>query len=91
MNKLTAALDDFTFRIEPEKKTIFDPIIEGVGSLSIKNASIKIRVECREEHIKKANREISIPVLQLQELEVSFAYLFTYFFSHIKYLNSDTF
>lgn len=71
MNQLTCFLDDFTYRLEPSKSnSIFDPVIEGVGTLAIKNASIKIRVECRKERISKLGEDLTIPVLQLQELEV---------------------
>ena len=36
----------------------------------LKNASIKLRIECRKERIKKFNEEFTVPVLQLQELHV---------------------
>jgi len=71
MNQLTCCLDDFTYRLEPAKSnSVFDPVFEGVGTLEIKNASIKIRVECRKERIDKLGEDVTIPVLQLQELEV---------------------
>ena len=71
MNQLTCCLDDFTYRLEPAtSNNIFDPALEGIGSLAIKNASIKIRIECRKERITKLGEEITVPVLQLQELEV---------------------
>lgn len=71
IKKLTCSLDDFNFRIEPlVQKTIFDPIFEGGGSLAIKNASIKLRIECRKERIQKLGEEVTVPVLQLQEHDV---------------------
>jgi len=71
MSQLTCCLDDFTYRIEPAKRmSMFDPVFEGIGTLSIKNASIKLRIECRKERIKKFDGEVTVPVLQLQELEV---------------------
>lgn len=71
INKLTSCLDDFTFRVEPAKQlTIFDPVFEGVGSLAIKNASIKLRIECRKERIHKLGEDVTVPVMQVQELQV---------------------
>lgn len=71
MNQLTCRLDDFNYRLEPVKsKSIFDPVFEGVGSLKIKNASIKIRVECRKERISKLGEDMTVPVLQVQELDI---------------------
>jgi len=71
INQLTCSLDDFTFRVEPAvRKTVFDPIFEGIGSLQIKNASIKLRIECRKERIQKLGEEITVPILQLQELDL---------------------
>jgi hypothetical protein len=71
MKELTCRLDDFTYRLEPStRNSIFDPVLEGVGSLTIKNASIKIRIECRKERIQKLGEDITVPVLQLQELEI---------------------
>jgi hypothetical protein len=71
MSQLTCCLDDFTYRLEPAKRiSMFDPVFEGIGTLSIKNASIKLRIECRKERIKKLDGEVTVPVLQLQELHV---------------------
>ena len=71
MSQLTCCLDDFTYRVEPSKRiSMIDPVFEGIGTLSIKNASIKLRIECRKERIKKFNEEFTVPVLQLQELHV---------------------
>jgi hypothetical protein len=74
MNNLTLQLDKFLFRIEKdEKRTIFDPVFEGCGMLSIQNISIKIRVECAKERSKKTgfgHPDVSTPILQLRELDV---------------------
>jgi hypothetical protein len=71
MDHLTCCLDDFTYRLEPSKSnSIFDPVFEGVGSLVVKNASIKIRIECRKERIRKLGEDVTVPVLQLQQLDV---------------------
>jgi len=71
MNELTCSLDDFTYRLEPvNRNSIFDPVLEGVGSLTIKNASLRIRIECRKERIEKLGEELIVPVLQVQELEI---------------------
>ena len=71
MNKLTCQLEEFLFRVEQkESSTIFDPVFEGLGSLTIKNLSIKLKVECKKEKIHKLGTEVSVPVLQLQELDI---------------------
>jgi hypothetical protein len=73
MTNLTLQLDKFLFRIEKdEKRTIFDPVFEGCGMLSIENISIKLRVECAKERSKKTGfgPDVSTPILQLRELDV---------------------
>jgi hypothetical protein len=71
MNQLTCCLDDFTYRLEPAtRNSIFDPVFEGVGTLAIKNASIRLRIECRKERINKLGQEVTVPILQLQELDI---------------------
>eukprot|EP00559_Dactyliosolen_fragilissimus_P009165 CAMPEP_0184872842 /NCGR_PEP_ID=MMETSP0580-20130426/41515_1 /TAXON_ID=1118495 /ORGANISM="Dactyliosolen fragilissimus" /LENGTH=968 /DNA_ID=CAMNT_0027375689 /DNA_START=1061 /DNA_END=3967 /DNA_ORIENTATION=- len=71
LNDLTCLLDEFSFRIEPIKQmSIFDPVFEGIGNLAIKNASIKLRIECRKERIHKLEEEVTVPVLQLKDFEV---------------------
>jgi len=71
MQGMTFLLDDFLFRVErKESKPLFDPVFEGRGNLSVKNVFIRLRVECRKERIAKMDAEITVPVLQLQELEV---------------------
>ena len=69
MKKLTLNLERFHFRIEKgERHTIFDPILEGQGTLHVRNISMKMRVECRKERISESE---TVPILQLQELDIS--------------------
>jgi hypothetical protein len=70
MKRLTVNLDKFRFRIEKVEKTIFDPVFEGWGTVSIQDVSIKLRVDCRKERLKKMGTEMTVPVLQCRELEV---------------------
>jgi hypothetical protein len=72
INKLTFHLDNFLFRIEKHenRRTIFDPVFEGSGSLLVRNVSIKLRVECVKEHVKKMGSQVAVPLLQLRELDV---------------------
>jgi hypothetical protein len=72
MKKLTLHLEKFQFRIEKHesKRTIFDPVFEGCGSLMVQNVSIKLRIECAKQRIQKMGMEVATPVLQLRELEV---------------------
>ena len=74
IKKLTFNLENFMFRIEKHesKRTIFDPVFEGTGSVLVKNVSVKLRVECVKDYIEnKSGREIAVPMLQLNELDVS--------------------
>ena len=72
MKNLTLRLDNFMFRIEKNEKTLLDPVFEGKGSLTIQNVSIRVRVECAKERIRKtALGETFAPVLILKELETS--------------------
>lgn len=71
VKRLTLILDRFMFRIEKMNRTIFDPNFEGWGTLSVHNVSIKLRVECRKERIVKLGQDVTVPVLQCQELSVS--------------------
>jgi hypothetical protein len=69
MKKLSLNLERFHFRIEKfERHTIFDPVLEGQGTLHVRNISMKMRVECRKERLET---EMSVPILQLQELDIS--------------------
>jgi hypothetical protein len=71
MKNLTLHLERFRFRIEKaEKRTIFDPVFEGSGTISIQNLCIRLRVECARERIGNVGSETVAPVLIQQELEV---------------------
>lgn len=71
MKNLTLHLDRFRFRIEKgERRTIFDPVFEGCGTVSIQNLSILVRIECARERIGKVGSASTAPVLLLRELEV---------------------
>jgi hypothetical protein len=72
MKKLTLHLEGFQFRIEKneEFRTLFDPVFEGCGSLAVQNVSIKLSVECVKERVKRMGSEVSVPLLQLRELDV---------------------
>ena len=69
---LTFHLEKFLFRIEKHesKRTVFDPIFEGCGSLMVKNVSIKLRVDCVRQNVKMMGSRSSIPMLELRELDV---------------------
>ena len=73
VKKLTFNLEDFSFRIEKHesKRTIFDPVFEGSGSLLVRNVSVKLRVECLKNYIFRDGRDVAVPLLQLCELEVN--------------------
>ena len=76
IKNLTLDLDNFFFRIEKgERKTIFDPVFEGRAMLSLQHVTIRLRVECAKERIKKTKNpgrgvDSSTPILQLHDLEV---------------------
>ena len=71
MKKLSLTLERFHFRIEKlERHTIFDPVFEGQGTLHVRNFSMKLRVECRKERMTKFEEDRTVPILQLQELDI---------------------
>lgn len=71
MKNMTLHLERFRFRIEKgAKRTIFDPVFEGCGTVSIQNLNILLRVECARERIGKVGATSVAPVLILRELEV---------------------
>ncbi len=72
IKKLTFNLENFHFRIEKHesKRTIFDPVFEGTGSVLVRNVSIHLRVECIKDYVMKSGKETAVPILQLNELEV---------------------
>lgn len=54
MKKLTLHLDNFHFRIEKStRRTVFDPVFEGRCMVSLHNISIRLRVECAKERVKR--------------------------------------
>ena len=64
IQNLTLHLERFNFRIEKaERRTIFDPVFEGSGTVSIKNLSIVLRIECARERIGNVGSEVEAPVL----------------------------
>lgn len=73
IKKLTFNLENFLFRIEKQesKRTIFDPVFEGSGSVLVQNVSVKLRVDCVKEYVRHASKESAVPLLQLRELDVS--------------------
>jgi hypothetical protein len=74
IKRLTLTLDNFFFRIEQSARaTIFDPIFEGRGRLSLQSILISLRVEVAKQHVKKSQQgaDVSIPILRLRDLEVS--------------------
>ncbi len=72
IQKLTFNLEKFLFRIEKQesRRTVFDPVFEGSGSLMVKNVSIKLRVECVKEYTVQMGRRRAVPLLQIRELDV---------------------
>lgn len=73
IRNLNLNLDNFFFRIEKGvRKTIFDPIFDGQGMLSLRNVTIRLRVECAKERVKSSNpgADMSTPILQLRNLDV---------------------
>jgi hypothetical protein len=81
IKRLTLNLDNFFFRIEksPDRKTIFDPVFAGRGMLSLKNISIRLRIDCAKERVRKPefSMDVVTPILQLRSLEVSLEKLTT--------------
>ena len=74
IKRLTLALDSFSFRIEPaNRSTIFDPMFEGRGRLSLQSIAISLRVEVAKKCVKKSEQgaDIYIPILRLCNLDVS--------------------
>ncbi|KAL3918254.1 MAG: hypothetical protein SGILL_004325, partial [Bacillariaceae sp.] len=73
VKKLTFNLENFLFRIEKHesKRTIFDPVFEGSGSLLVRNVSVRLRVECLKDYVFRDGRDVAVPILQLCELDVS--------------------
>lgn len=73
MKNLTLNLDNFLFRIEKaQPQSIFDPVFEGRGMISLRNISVRLRIDCAKQRIQKAGQGIAvaIPILQIKELDV---------------------
>ena len=71
IKNLTLRLEDFGFRVEKgEPMTIFDPVFEGCGSITVKNVSIKLKLEVNKERAFRGGHETPRPVLQLAKFEV---------------------
>jgi hypothetical protein len=73
MKNLKLHLDNFFFRIEKkENRTVFDPVFEGHGMVSLQNVSIRLRIDCAKQRTRKRSggAETSAPILLLRELDV---------------------
>ncbi|KAL3796710.1 hypothetical protein HJC23_010010 [Cyclotella cryptica] len=71
IKNLTLHLNEFIFRVEKgENKTIFDPVFEGAGSLTVKNVSISLRIEAKKELVMKNGCRIERPLLQLASFDI---------------------
>ena len=74
IRRLTLNVDDFGFRIEKAARaTIFDPVLEGHGNLSLQSISIRVRIECAKEKTRKSplGADVFTPVFLLSDLDVS--------------------
>jgi len=71
IQNLTLRLERFNFRIEKgERRTIFDPVFKGSGTVIIKNLCLSLRVECARERVGNVGSDSEAPVLLLRELDV---------------------
>jgi len=71
IKNLTLLLEEFGFRVEKgEPLTVFDPVFEGCGSITVKNVSITLKVEVKKERAFRGGIEMPRPVLQLAKFEV---------------------
>lgn len=73
MKRLTLRLDKFRFRIEKfPRATIFDPVFQGLGTVSLQNVSIRLRIDCAKEKVTKSSKglKVWVPILQIRELHV---------------------
>lgn len=70
IKNLTLHLDEFTFRVEKgQNATIFDPVFEGAGSLTVKNVCISLKVEVKKA--VKIGSRTEKPVFQLEMFDIS--------------------
>ncbi|KAL7550468.1 hypothetical protein ACHAWF_013694, partial [Thalassiosira exigua] len=71
IKNLTLRLEEFGFRVEKgQPLTIFDPVFEGCGSITVKNVSITLKVEVKKERVFRGGLETSRPVFLLSSLNV---------------------
>ena len=70
IKNLTMNLNEFTFRVEKKEPTIFDPVFEGGGSITVRNLSLALKVEIKKERAKKNGVELYRPVFHLTTLDV---------------------
>lgn len=71
IKNLTLRLEEFGFRVEKgEPLTIFDPVFEGSGSITVKNVSIALKVEVKKERVFRDGIETPRPVLQASLHEI---------------------
>jgi len=71
IKNLTLLLNDFGFRVEKgEPLTIFDPVFEGCGSITVKNVSITLKVEVKKQRVYRGGIETPRPVFQLSKFEI---------------------
>jgi hypothetical protein len=73
IKRLTFNLENFYFRIEKHesRRTIFDPVFEGSGSLLVRNVSVSLRVDCQKDYIFRSGQDVAVPILQLRDLDVN--------------------
>ena len=71
IKNLTLRLEEFGFRVEKgQPLTIFDPVFEGQGNITVKNLSIALKVEVKKERVFRDGLESARPVLQLAEFDI---------------------
>ena len=71
IKNLTLRLEEFGFRVEKgQPLTIFDPVFEGHGNITVKNVSIALKVEVKKERVFRDGLESARPVLQLAEFDI---------------------
>lgn len=71
IKNLTLRLEEFGFRVEKAQPlTIFDPVFEGAGNITVKNVSIALKVEVKKERVFRDGLETARPVLQLAEFDI---------------------
>ena len=74
IKNLSLHLDEFIFRVEKgEHATIFDPVFEGVGSLTVQNVCILLKVEIKKERERNTGLRCSRdrPILHLAVFDIS--------------------